>query len=295
MKKTEAEMEDMDKNFEEFRERLKNFSEQPPEAMWDNISKQVAKPRHTGLVVSIVAVTLVLAGFVALLVSAPKGSTSKTSQTLSQTKNTENSLAVNTSKSEQSKTPFYSAKTPKEINETPFYSDETAKEQNHSAATNLQGENLQISTVQTKQENASSKNPNIIAAEPKKVEKNRNGNPLPQKTASINRELKTDTQKAPEISQRDTVRSQLFVPNAFTPLSDKNNLFKPAQADVSDYRMNIYNRQGVLLFDSEDITHGWDGRSKGEVCPSGTYVYVISFRDTEGKPHTQKGTLMLLK
>ena len=288
-------MEDMDKNFEEFRERLKNFSEQPPEAMWDNISKQVAKPRHTGLVVSIVAVTLVLAGFVALLVSAPKGSTSKTSQTLSQTKNTENSLAVNTSKSEQSKTPFYSAKTPKEINETPFYSDETAKEQNHSAATNLQGENLQISTVQTKQENASSKNPNIIAAEPKKVEKNRNGNSLPQKTASINRELKTDTQKAPEISQRDTVRSQLFVPNAFTPLSDKNNLFKPAQADVSDYRMNIYNRQGVLLFDSEDITHGWDGRSKGEVCPSGTYVYVISFRDTEGKPHTQKGTLMLLK
>lgn len=288
-------MEDMDKNFEEFRERLKNFSEQPPEAMWDNISKQVAKPRHTGLVVSIVAVTLVLAGFVALLVSAPKGSTSKTSQTLSQTKNTENSLAVNTSKSEQSKTPFYSAKTPKEINETPFYSDETAKEQNHSAATNLQGENLQISTVQTKQENASSKNPNIIAAEPKKVEKNRNGNPLPQKTASINRELKTDTQKAPEISQRDTVRSQLFVPNAFTPLSDKNNLFKPAQADVSDYRMNIYNRQGVLVFDSEDITHGWNGRSKGEVCPSGTYVYVISFRDTEGKPHTQKGTLMLLK
>ena len=285
----------MDKNFEEFRERLKNFSEQPPEAMWDNISKQVAKPRHTGLVVSIVAVTLVLAGFVALLVSAPKGSTSKTSQTLSQTKNTENSLAVNTSKSEQSKTPFYSAKTPKEINETPFYSDETAKEQNHSAATNLQGENLQISTVQTKQENASSKNPNIIAAEPKKVEKNRNGNPLPQKTALINRELKTDTQKAPEISQRDTVRSQLFVPNAFTPLSDKNNLFKPAQADVSDYRMNIYNRPGVLVFDSEDITHGWDGRSKGEVCPSGTYVYVISFRDTEGKPHTQKGTLMLLK
>ena len=288
-------MEDMDKNFEEFRERLKNFSEQPPEAMWENISKQVAKPRHTGLVVSIVAVTLVLAGFVALLVSAPKGSTSKTSQALSQTKNTENSLAVNTAKSEQSKTPFYSAKTPKEINETPFYSDETAKEQNHSAATNLQGENLQISTVQTKQENASSKNPNIIAAEPKKVEKNRNGNPLPQKTASINRELKTDTQKAPEILQRDTVRSQLFVPNAFTPLSDKNNLFKPAQADVSDYRMNIYNRQGVLVFDSEDITHGWDGRSKGEVCPSGTYVYVISFRDTEGKPHTQKGTLMLLK
>ena len=288
-------MEDMDKNFEEFRERLKNFSEQPPEAMWDNISKQVAKPRHTGLVVSIVAVTLVLAGFVALLVSAPKGSTSKTSQTLSQTNNTENSLAVNTSKSEQSKTPFYSDKTPKEINETPFYSDETAKEQNHSAATNLQGENLQISTVQTKQENALSKNPNIIAAEPKKVEKNRNGNPLPQKTASINRELKTDTQKAPEISQRDTERSQLFVPNAFTPLSDKNNLFKPAQADVSDYRMNIYNRQGVLVFDSEDITHGWDGRSKGEVCPSGTYVYVISFRDTEGKPHTQKGTLMLLK
>lgn len=288
-------MEDMDKNFEEFRERLKNFSEQPPEAMWDNISKQVAKPRHTGLVVSIVAVTLVLAGFVALLVSAPKGSTSKTSQTLSQTNNTENSLAVNTSKSEQSKTPFYSAKTPKEINETLFYSDETAKEQNHSAATNLQGENLQISTVQTKQENASSKNPNIIAAEPKKVEKNRNGNPLPQKTASINRELKTDTQKAPEISQRDTVRSQLFVPNAFTPLSDKNNLFKPAQAAVSDYRMNIYNRQGVLVFDSEDITYGWDGRSKGEVCPSGTYVYVISFRDTEGKPHTQKGTLMLLK
>lgn len=288
-------MEDMDKNFEQFRERLENFSEQPPEAMWENISKQVVKPKHTGLVASIVALSVVLAGFAAMLVFAPAKDKNKTSQALSQIENTEKSLAVNASKSEQSKTPFYSAETPKEKNETAFHSAKTAKEPDHSVATDFHSDNQSVSVGQTKTEKATSQQSDIVVAAPKKLEKIQNNKPISQKSTLANRELKTDTPKAPEVSQRDTVRSQLFVPNAFTPLSDKNNVFKPAQAEVSDYRMNIYNRQGVMVFASEDISLGWDGRSKGEICPQGTYVYVISFRDSEGKPHTQKGSLMLLK
>ena len=41
--------------------------------------------------------------------------------------------------------------------------------------------------------------------------------------------------------------------------------------------MKIYSRWGELLFTSEDINHGWDGRKEGktQICPGGVYIYNI--------------------
>ena len=43
------------------------------------------------------------------------------------------------------------------------------------------------------------------------------------------------------------------------------------------YRLQVFNRWGSLLFSSDDVTKRWDGRFEGQDVPSGTYYYVISF------------------
>ena len=41
--------------------------------------------------------------------------------------------------------------------------------------------------------------------------------------------------------------------------------------------MNIFNRFGELIFESNDIGTGWDGTYKGKASPMGVYVYKITY------------------
>ncbi|NDC41482.1 MAG: gliding motility-associated C-terminal domain-containing protein, partial [Chitinophagia bacterium] len=65
------------------------------------------------------------------------------------------------------------------------------------------------------------------------------------------------------------------VPNAFVPGST-NNLFHidlRGEAKLNHFR--IYNRWGNLVFETTDITKGWDGNYNGTPQPFGVYVYDI--------------------
>jgi gliding motility-associated-like protein len=71
----------------------------------------------------------------------------------------------------------------------------------------------------------------------------------------------------------------LFVPTAFSPNGDGlNDFFKPIGYDVADLRMNVYNRWGELLFETNDIDAGWDGSYKATACEVGTYVWWVSYK-----------------
>jgi gliding motility-associated-like protein len=87
----------------------------------------------------------------------------------------------------------------------------------------------------------------------------------------------------------------LFVPSAFSPNSDgTNDAFKARYSDtdvLNNYKMIIYNRWGQLLFETNDINLGWDGKFKGESCPAGVYTYVIKFDKPVGKTFAQKNPL----
>ena len=76
---------------------------------------------------------------------------------------------------------------------------------------------------------------------------------------------------------------ELYLPNAFTPDGNGlNEVFLPVFAypdEVEEYRMEIYNRWGGLVFRSEEKTFGWDGRN----APSGVYAYVVTYK-TRGEP-----------
>ena len=60
----------------------------------------------------------------------------------------------------------------------------------------------------------------------------------------------------------------IFIPTVFTPNGDEHNeIFKPVSFFVDElgYSFSIYNRQGTLLFTTNNPSKGWDGTFKGRI------------------------------
>ena len=59
--------------------------------------------------------------------------------------------------------------------------------------------------------------------------------------------------------------------------------------------LQIYNRWGILLFQTESRNEGWDGRTTaGEIAADGTYFYILNYKDKDEK-QIKKGTLTLIR
>ena len=99
-----------------------------------------------------------------------------------------------------------------------------------------------------------------------------------------------------------TVNDQLiyYIPNSFTPDGDEyNNVFKPifySGFDPFSFTMLIYDRWGEVVFESHDVTKGWDGTYNGELCPVGSYTWTVQFRDRRtDKKITDTGTTNIIR
>ena len=76
------------------------------------------------------------------------------------------------------------------------------------------------------------------------------------------------------------------LPNTFSPNGDgKNDVY------MKGWHMQIFNRNGVLLYEGTD---GWDGKYKGENVTNGTYFYVIKY-PTESGHKTNTGFITLIR
>lgn len=86
-----------------------------------------------------------------------------------------------------------------------------------------------------------------------------------------------------------------FIPNAFK-IDGTANVFKPIfQYELfSNYRFQIYSRWGQLIFETDDIQEGWDGKINGNVAESGTFVWIISYETILGSPKKAQGTVVIL-
>ena len=89
----------------------------------------------------------------------------------------------------------------------------------------------------------------------------------------------------------------VWFPNAFTPLMETNNTFRCFTAnELIDYMLDIYDRNGLLIFHSNDPEAFWDGTFKGQMCKEDTYVYIARYRRPgQDRLMSQKGTVLLLK
>ena len=91
--------------------------------------------------------------------------------------------------------------------------------------------------------------------------------------------------------------ADIFMPNAFSPNGDgKNDVFKPILVGISKLNVfSIYNRWGQLVFTTSQNGKGWDGTLHGIQQDTGTFVYMVSGIDYQGKTITKKGTFTLVR
>lgn len=88
----------------------------------------------------------------------------------------------------------------------------------------------------------------------------------------------------------------LIVPDVFTPNGDNiNDVFNVKNSGMEEYNLQIFNRWGVLLFETTAPQVKWDGRTQsGEESPSGVYYYVLKANSATNK-YEKHGTVTLLR
>ena len=70
----------------------------------------------------------------------------------------------------------------------------------------------------------------------------------------------------------------LFVPNAFTPNEDgTNDIFLAKGYNINSFNMDIFNRWGENIFQSNDINDGWNGTHENWECQEGVYAWIIKY------------------
>lgn len=80
-----------------------------------------------------------------------------------------------------------------------------------------------------------------------------------------------------------------YIPNAFTPNNDgANEIFKCEGLNINDFRMEIYDRWGERVFESNDINVGWNGHLFNDesrpLSQMDVYAVVVYVRDTFDMP-----------
>jgi PKD repeat protein len=94
-----------------------------------------------------------------------------------------------------------------------------------------------------------------------------------------------------------------FIPNAngptggiYSQTSDElAQVFHPVSSGVTEYQLKIFSKMGILIFESNDISIGWDGYFNGQMSNSGVYIWKVRGKYRNGEPFTKMGDVTLLK
>jgi gliding motility-associated-like protein len=88
----------------------------------------------------------------------------------------------------------------------------------------------------------------------------------------------------------------IYIPNAFTPNGDGlNDGFGVKAEGIQEFRLEIFNRWGELIFSTTDINEQWDGTFKGRKLENTeVFVYKVSAAGTDSQPQKYNGTVTLV-
>ncbi len=88
----------------------------------------------------------------------------------------------------------------------------------------------------------------------------------------------------------------LFAPNSFTPNNDGiNDFFTIKGTGIASATLYIFNRWGELLYETNDLTKGWDGTYQGQDVELGIYVWKAVIIGHNGKKVEKTGLVNLLR
>ena len=80
----------------------------------------------------------------------------------------------------------------------------------------------------------------------------------------------------------------LYAPNTFTPDADEHNQtweFYLSGVDPYDFKVQIFNRWGELIWESRDLSASWDGTYNGKTVASGMYTWSMKCVNTVDNEH----------
>ena len=92
-----------------------------------------------------------------------------------------------------------------------------------------------------------------------------------------------------------------YVPNVFTPDGNNyNESFQPifySGFDPYDFHLSVFNRWGEIVFESYDVSRGWNGHYGNEgLVKDGVYVWQIQFKEMHSdKQHLHHGHVTVLR
>lgn len=88
----------------------------------------------------------------------------------------------------------------------------------------------------------------------------------------------------------------LDVPNAFTPTrGGVNAVIRVAGFGIGKMQWRIYNRQGLMVYQTNSSKEGWNGTYKGKLQPMDVYAYTLDVEFTDGKKLRKTGDITLLR
>ena len=90
--------------------------------------------------------------------------------------------------------------------------------------------------------------------------------------------------------------SNLFIPNAFSPNGDgKNDVLFVRGNYLSKIYFAVYDRWGQKVFETKDISKGWDGTFNGKKMTPAVFGYYVEGECESGNKFFRKGNVTLLR
>jgi len=88
----------------------------------------------------------------------------------------------------------------------------------------------------------------------------------------------------------------LVVPNAFTPNGDGvNDYLNVYGISLLSIEFSVFNRWGEKLWETNNLSEGWDGSYRNKLLPPDVYVYYVDAEFTDGQKKQIKGSTTILK
>jgi gliding motility-associated-like protein len=84
----------------------------------------------------------------------------------------------------------------------------------------------------------------------------------------------------------------IYIPTSFTPNGDGlNDVFMPLGGGIDEFKLEIYNRWGNLIYTTKNLNQAWDGVGHGQ----DNYIWKVYLKDNKGVDREMIGSVTLLR
>lgn len=72
-------------------------------------------------------------------------------------------------------------------------------------------------------------------------------------------------------------------------------VFYPRNSGIAEYKLEVYNRWGTLVFETDDVNRGWNGYFDGVIAKQDVYIWRAKGYYTNGQPYDISGDVTLFQ